>query len=66
MRGEYRPSVNARAGLSYTLSKTMSNMSTGLTTGGTTNPFNLNEDYGPDDNDRRHNLVADASYLVDG
>jgi hypothetical protein len=39
-------------------------MSTGLSTGGTTNPFNLNEDYGPDDNDRRHNLVADASYLV--
>src|SRR5262249_15533580 len=43
---------------------TVSNMSTGLSTGGTTNPFNLNEDYGPDDNDRRHNLVVDASYLM--
>jgi outer membrane receptor protein involved in Fe transport len=64
MRGEYRPSANARAGLSYTLSKTTSNMSTGLSTGGTTNPFNLNEDLGPDDNDRRHNLVVDASYLA--
>ncbi len=56
--------VNARAGLSYTLSKTRSNTSTGLSTGGTTNPFDLNEDLGPDDNDRRHNLVFDASYLV--
>jgi hypothetical protein len=63
-RLEYRPSGAARAGFSYTLSKTVSNMSTGLSTGGTTNPFNLNEDHGPDDNDRRHNLVADASYLV--
>src|SRR5947208_17134164 len=63
-RVEYRPSANARAGLSYTLSKTRSNTSTGLSTGGTTNPFNLNEDLGPDDNDRRHNLVVDGSYLV--
>jgi hypothetical protein len=63
-RVEYRPSAAGRVGLSYTLSKTISNMSTGLSTGGVTNPFNLNEDYGPDDNDRRHNLVADASYLV--
>ena len=63
-RMEVRWSANARAGLSYTLSKTTSNTSTGLSTGGTTNPFNLNEDLGPDDNDRRHNLVFDASYLV--
>jgi len=63
-RLEYRPSLNGRAGLSYTLSKTRSNTSTGLSTGGTTNPFNLNEDLGPDDNDRRHNVVFDASYLV--
>jgi hypothetical protein len=63
-RVEYRPSANARAGVSYTLSKTTSNTSTGLSTGGTTNPFNLNEDLGPDDNDRRHNFVVDASYLV--
>src|SRR5205823_10734811 len=63
-RLEYRPSGNARAGLSYTLSKTESNTSTGLSTGGTTNPFDLNEDFGYDDNDRRHNLVADGSYLM--
>jgi len=63
-RIEYRPQANARAGISYTLSKTTSNMSTGLSTGGVTNPFNLGEDLGPDDNDRRHNFVADASYLV--
>jgi hypothetical protein len=63
-RVEFRASATARAGLSYTLSKTTSNTSTGLSTGGTTNPFNLNEDLGPDDNDRRHNFVVDASYLV--
>ena len=63
-RLEVRWSANLRAGLSYTLSKTRSNTSTGLSTGGTTNPFDLNEDLGPDDNDRRHNLVFDASYLV--
>ena len=54
----------ARAGLSYTLSKTTSNMSTGLSTGGVTNPFDLDEDRGPDDNDRRHNLVVDGSYVI--
>jgi hypothetical protein len=63
-RLELHWSSNARAGLSYTLSKTTSNTSTGLSTGGTTNFMDLNEDLGPDDNDRRHNLVVDASYLV--
>jgi outer membrane receptor protein involved in Fe transport len=63
-RVEYRPQANGRAGLSYTLSRTRSNTSTGLSTGGTTNPFDLNEDLGPDDNDRRHNVVLDGSYLV--
>jgi hypothetical protein len=63
-RVDLHPSANGRAGLSYTLSKTRSNTSTGLSTGGTTNPFDLNEDLGPDDNDRRHNLVLDGSYLV--
>jgi hypothetical protein len=63
-RLEYHPHANGRAGLSYTLSKTRSNTSTGLSTGGTTNPFNLDEDLGPDDNDRRHNLVLDGSYLI--
>src|SRR5439155_9821323 len=63
-RLELRPTANGRAGISYTLSKTRSNTSTGLSTGGTTNPFNLNEDLGPDDNDRRHNLVVAGSYLV--
>jgi outer membrane receptor protein involved in Fe transport len=63
-RLEYNPRANGRAGFSYTLSKTRSNTSTGLSTGGTTNPFNLNEDLGPDDNDRRHNLVLDGSFLI--
>jgi outer membrane receptor protein involved in Fe transport len=63
-RMEVRPSPTARVGVAYTLSKTTSNMSTGLSTGGVTNPFDLDEDRGPDDNDRRHNLVLDGSYLV--
>jgi outer membrane receptor protein involved in Fe transport len=63
-RVELQPSASMRAGLSYTLSKTTSNMTTGLSTGGVTNPFDLNEDRGPDDNDRRHNAVVDASYLL--
>ncbi len=61
---DLRPSPSSHVGVSYTLSKTTSNTSTGLSTGGITNPFNLNEDLGPDDNDRRHNLVADASYTI--
>ena len=63
-RLDLRPSNTARAGVAYTLSNTTSNTSTGLSTGGTTNPFDLNEDNGPDDNDRRHNFVFDGSYLV--
>ncbi|MBE3074982.1 MAG: hypothetical protein IMZ75_08550 [Actinobacteria bacterium] len=64
-RVDYRPSATARAGLSYTLSKTTSNVaSSSLGFGSQTNPFDINEDLGPDDNDRRHNLVADVSYLV--
>src|SRR5207247_11415183 len=63
-RVEYQPLGNARAGLSYTLSKTTSNTATGLSTGGITNPFDFSEDLGPDNNDRRHNLVVDGSYLV--
>ncbi len=63
-RVELRAGTTGRLGVSYTLAKTTSNTSTGLSTGGTTNPFNLNEDLGPDDNDRRHNLVVDGSYIV--
>lgn len=51
-------------GASYTLSKATSNTSTGLSVGGTTNPFDLSEDLGPDDNDRRHNFVFDGSLQI--
>jgi outer membrane receptor protein involved in Fe transport len=63
-RVEYQPTGTARAGLSYTLSKATSNTSTGLSTGGITNPFDFSEDFGPDNNDRRHNVVVDGSYIV--
>jgi len=58
-RAEFRPTNETRVGVSYTLAKTRSNTSTGLSTGGNTNPFDLGEDEGPDDNDRRHNFVLD-------
>ncbi|MEO7792254.1 MAG: carboxypeptidase regulatory-like domain-containing protein [Vicinamibacterales bacterium] len=63
-RAEYRAGDRGRVGVSYTVAKTRSNTSTGLGTGGNTNPFDLGEDEGPDDNDRRHNFVMDGSYLL--
>ncbi len=53
-----------RVGLSYTLSKTTSNTTAGITGGSATNPFDLNIDEGPDNADRRHNVVLNASYLL--
>src|SRR5262249_58182047 len=47
-RLEFRPLLNARAGLSYTLSKTTSEKATGLNTGRPANPFEPNEGPGPD------------------
>jgi hypothetical protein len=61
-RAEFRPTSEGRVGVSYTLAKTRSNTSTGLSTGGNTNRFDLSEDEGPDDNDRRHNFVLDLAY----
>ena len=63
-RAEFRPGRRGRVGLSYTLAKTRSNTATGLSTGGNTNPFDLGEDEGPDDNDRRHNVVLDGSVTL--
>ncbi len=63
-RAEWVPTASARVGLAYTLSKTMGNVVSTLSTTANTNPFDLNEDYGPDNNDRRHNMVLDMAYLV--
>jgi hypothetical protein len=63
-RVQYRRSERAQFGVSYTLAKATSNTSAGLGVSGTTNPFDLNEDLGPDDNDRRHNYVFDGSLLM--
>jgi hypothetical protein len=60
-RAEFRRWARAQVGASYTLSKATSNTATGLSVTGTTNPFDLSEDEGPDDNDRRHNFVFDGS-----
>lgn len=49
-------------GVSYTLAHTTSNTTTtGVGGGAVTNPLDLNVDRGDADEDRRHNLVTDAS-----
>ena len=61
-RAEYR-AARAKAGRSYTLSKTFSNtLATGVGGGAATNPLDLSIDEGPANEDRRHNLVFDGSY----
>ncbi len=50
-------------GLSYTLSKADSNLPSGSIYGSSpTNPFDLDEDKGPDATDQRHNFVLNGSY----
>jgi outer membrane receptor protein involved in Fe transport len=63
-RLEYRHSARWQVGASYTLAKTTSNTGQGLGVGGNNNPFDLSEDEGPDDNDRRHNYVFNATALL--
>ncbi|HSL19992.1 MAG TPA: carboxypeptidase regulatory-like domain-containing protein [Vicinamibacterales bacterium] len=64
MRAEWVPAAASRVGLSYTLSKGEGNVVSTLSTAANTNPFDLDEDFGPDNNDRRHNLVLDGSYMI--
>ncbi len=53
-----------RSGISYTLAKATSNSSaSGVGGGTTTNPLDLSIDDGPTNEDRRHNLVIDGSYI---
>ncbi|HEX2452727.1 MAG TPA: carboxypeptidase regulatory-like domain-containing protein [Vicinamibacterales bacterium] len=62
-RAEHR-GVKLQAGVSYTLAKTFSNtLATGVGGGAATNPLDLSIDEGPANEDRRHNLVLDGSYL---
>jgi len=63
-RIEYRHSERWQMGASYTLAKTTSNTGQGLGVGGNNNPFDLSEDEGPDDNDRRHNFVLNGTALL--
>lgn len=63
-RSEWVPRADARVGLSYTLSKAEGTVVSTLATAANTNPFDLDEDFGPDNNDRRHNLVLDGAYLI--
>ncbi len=50
--------------VSYTLAKSTSNYATGIKGGAATNALDLSEDEGPDDSDRRHNLVINGSYML--
>ena len=59
---QYR-SRNAHAGVSYTLSRATSNNEGTIFDGSATNPFDLSEDEGPDNTDRRHNVVLNGSCL---
>jgi outer membrane receptor protein involved in Fe transport len=63
-RAEFVPGADLRLGLSYTLSKSTGTVVSTLSTTANTNPFDLNEDYGPDNNDRRHNMVFDVAYMI--
>ena len=57
-------------GLAYTLAKTRSNYTAGIFGGGPTNnaringEFDLSEDEGPDNSDRRHNMVLNGAYTL--
>ena len=63
-RAEYR-GTKLRGGVSYTLAKTFSNtLATGVGGGAATNPLDLSIDEGPANEDRRHNLVFDGSYVL--
>jgi len=62
-RIEYRGS-KLRAGTSYTLAKGTSNSTaSGVGGGAATNPLDLSIDIGPTNEDRRHVLVTDFSYI---
>jgi hypothetical protein len=62
-RVEYRGN-KLRLGLSYTLAKgTSDSTATGVGGGAATNPLNLSIDEGPTNEDRRHVLVSDFSYV---
>lgn len=63
-RIEWVPTADARLGLSYTLSKAEGNVVSTLSTTANTNSFDLDEDFGPDNNDRRHNAVFDVAYMI--
>jgi len=63
-RAEWVPGGGYQLGLSYTLSKSEGNVVSTLSTAANTNPFDLDEDSGPDNNDRRHNMVLDGSYMI--
>ena len=63
-RVEWLPAATSRVGLSYTWSKAEGNVVSTLATAANANPFDLAEDFGPDNNDRRHNMVLDAAYLI--
>jgi hypothetical protein len=63
-RAEYK-GTKLRGGASYTLAKTFSNtLATGVGGGAATNPLDLSIDEGPANEDRRHNLVFDGSYVL--
>jgi hypothetical protein len=63
-RADFR-TTPARFGVSYTLAKATSNtLATGVSGTGATNPLDVSIDEGPTNEDRRHVLALDGSYLL--
>lgn len=62
-RAQYRL-AGGHFGMSYTLSRATSNNAGSIFGGTATNPFDLTEDQGPDNADRRHNVVLNGSYIL--
>jgi hypothetical protein len=64
LQAQYRKS-EANFGVAYTLSKADSNIGTGSIFGSSpTNPFDLDQDEGPDATDQRHNFVFNGAYAL--
>lgn len=64
-RLSYNKGTRLHLDASYTLARTTSDTTAdGIGGGLATNPYNLSLDAGPDDQDRRHNVTADAVYSL--
>ena len=64
LQANIMPNARRFAKVAYTLATNRNNTSSTLSAGAATNPFDYSEDEGPADNDVRHNLTVNGSYLL--